>query len=232
MLQPPVPFTVYVIVAAPAAIGVTIPVVVLIAATAVLLDDHMPPLIVDKSVVVPLEQILVSPLKVPAIGAAVMLTDLVAIALRQPLTEVVYVMVAAPADTGVITPLTALIVATAVLLDVQLPPVEVEVKVVLLVAPLVQILCIPLSVPASGPCVTVRLLVAVASAHAPDPDTVYVIIEVPGDKIVIVPVELFIVATKVLEEDHVPPKTVEENDIPVEFVQTDCVPLNVPAESN
>jgi hypothetical protein len=58
-------------------------------------------------------------------------TVLVADALEHPpVPATVYVMVAVPAATPVTTPVEAFTVATAVLLDVQEPPVTVEAKVV------------------------------------------------------------------------------------------------------
>jgi hypothetical protein len=55
------------------------------------------------------------------------------------------------------------------LLLLQLPPVAVEVNVVL---DPTQIACVPLRLPAIGAAVTVTVLVAVALAHPPLPFTV------------------------------------------------------------
>ena len=71
---------------------------------------------------------------------------------------------AVPVLTGVITPVEAFIVATAVLPEDQVPPVIVEAKVVEEVE---QITSVPLKVPALGAAVTVTVLVAVAAAHEP-----------------------------------------------------------------
>jgi hypothetical protein len=115
------------------------PVELLMVATAVLLDVHTPPETVDANEIpVELVQTACVPLNVPALGAAVTVTVLVAVALGQPIPATVYVMFAVPAATGVIRPV-ASIVATEVLPDDHVPPVEVEVNVVVLVPPLVQI---------------------------------------------------------------------------------------------
>ena len=78
-------------------------------------------------------------------------------------------MVAVPAATPVTTPVEAFTVATpAALLD-QLPPLTFEVNVVVSA---IQILCVPLSVPAEAGAVTVTVLVSVALAQPPVPVTV------------------------------------------------------------
>ena len=78
-------------------------------------------------------------------------------------------MVAVPAATPVTTPVEAFTAATpAALLD-QLPPLTVEANVVV---PAIQILCVPLRVPAEAGAVTVTVLVAVALAQPPIPVTV------------------------------------------------------------
>ena len=56
----------------------------MIVATAVLPDVQAPPDTVEANVVVPLEQTVCVPLKVPAVGAAVTVTVLVAVAFAQP----------------------------------------------------------------------------------------------------------------------------------------------------
>ena len=131
---------------------------------------------------------------------------------------------AVPAATPVITPVVLFIVAIAVLLDVHAPPLWVELKVVALPT---QTVAVPLKVPAVGAAVTVTLRVAVYVL--PQIMTVYVIVAVPAETPEIAPVELFIVATPVLFEDHVPPLT-EELKVDVPFEQMVCVPLSVPAE--
>ena len=127
-----------------------------------------------------------------------------------------------------ITPVDASIVATAVLLDDQVPPETVDVNVVVLVPPLVQIACVPLNVPAIGAAVTVTSLVAVALAQPPVPTTVYVIVDVPGAKPEINPDVPLIEATTVLLELQVPPVPLVVNVVVVEE-QIPCVPLTVPA---
>jgi len=83
--QPPVPVTVYVIVDVPAATGEITPVEELIVATPVEPDVQVPPALpFVVKVVVPFEQIACVPLKVPAFGAVVTVTSLVAVAFEQP----------------------------------------------------------------------------------------------------------------------------------------------------
>ena len=81
-------------------------------------------------------------------------------------------MVAVPAAIGVITPVEASIVATVMLLEDHEPPATSDENVVVLVPPLVHIDCVPLSVPATGPCATVRSNVADALSQPPVPVTV------------------------------------------------------------
>ncbi|MFM8658825.1 MAG: hypothetical protein ACKOCQ_02670 [Candidatus Nitrosotenuis sp.] len=168
--QPPVPVTVYVITEVPAATAATAPVEALIVATEVVAEDQLPPVTEEDSVDEPLEQIAVVPEMVPADGAAVTVTVLVAVALAQPPVPVtVYVIVAVPAATPVTTPVDELTVAIEALLVVQAPPETVEVNVE--VAP-TQIPCVPDSVPAEGTAVTVTVAVVVALAQPPLPVTV------------------------------------------------------------
>jgi len=84
LAHPPEPSTVYVIVATPAATPVTTPVFETTVAIEVLLDVHDPPATVDVKVrVAPIHTVCV-PLRVPAVGNAVMVIALVAVALAQP----------------------------------------------------------------------------------------------------------------------------------------------------
>ena len=79
-------------------------------------------------------------------------------------------MVAVPAATPDITPVPDTTVATAVFDDDHAPPVlPLDVKVV---EPVLQIACVPLSVPAFGAAVTETVLVAVALEQPPIPVTV------------------------------------------------------------
>ena len=79
-------------------------------------------------------------------------------------------MVEVPAETPVTTLVEAFTVATALLDDVQAPPVApLLVNVVL---PVEHIDCVPLIVPAFGAAVTVTALIAVAFAQPPLPVTV------------------------------------------------------------
>ena len=71
-------------VAVPAAIPVTSPVVALMVATAGVLLDQAPPVTVEVKVDVPLTQMPWLPLRVPAVGAAVTVMVRVAVALAQP----------------------------------------------------------------------------------------------------------------------------------------------------
>jgi len=71
-------------VAVPADTAATAPELASIVATDVLLEDHVPPEPLVLNVVEPLEQIAVVPLIVPAFGAAVTVTVLVAVAFEQP----------------------------------------------------------------------------------------------------------------------------------------------------
>ena len=71
-------------VAVPAVKPVTRPVVALTVATAGVLLDQEPPVMVEVKVGVPLTQMLWFPLSVPAVGAVVTVTVRVAVALAQP----------------------------------------------------------------------------------------------------------------------------------------------------
>ena len=145
-------------IADPAATPVTTPVDELMVAALVLLDDHVPPTFpFEDKVVEPLEQIAVVPLIVPAFGAAVTVTVLVAVAFEQPPVPVtVYVMIAEPADTADTAPVDELIVATEALSDDHVPPLFP--LVVNVVEPFEQIAVVPLMVPALGAAVTVTTL--------------------------------------------------------------------------
>jgi hypothetical protein len=79
-------------------------------------------------------------------------------------------MVEVPADTGVITPVDAFIVAMAVSDDDHAPP-ESPSDVNVVVS-LEHIACVPLTVPAFGAEVTVTVCIAVALEHPPEPITV------------------------------------------------------------
>jgi len=94
----------------------------------------------------------------------------VAVAFEHPPVPVtVYVITDDPPLTVVITPDVALMVATPVLPDDHVPPLTVELNVVV---PPKQTDVVPLSVPVDGGAVTVTVLVAVASAQPPVPATV------------------------------------------------------------
>jgi hypothetical protein len=75
---------------------------------------------------------------------------------------------------------------------------------------------------------TVNNKVAVAFEHPPDPDTIYVIVDVPALKPETAPVDASIVATVGVPLLHVPPVIVELNDeVPPTHIV--CVPDKVPA---
>ena len=63
---------------------VTSPVVALTVATAGVLLDQAPPVVVEEKGVVAFTQMLCVPLRIPAVGAAVTVTVRVAVALAQP----------------------------------------------------------------------------------------------------------------------------------------------------
>jgi hypothetical protein len=112
-----------VIVAVPAATAVTTPEEAFTVATASSLLVQAPPASpFELKVVVPLEQIACVPLIVPALGAAVTVTVLVAVSFAQPPVPVItYLIVVVPAATGVITPV-ELTVATPVFTELHAPP--------------------------------------------------------------------------------------------------------------
>jgi len=117
-------------------------------AIAVLLEDQVPPATSEENVVVALEQTVCVPLNLPELGSCVIETVLVADSfVHPPVPITVYVIVAVPADTGVISPVVALMVAIDVLLEDHVPPVPVVVKVDV---PFEQIACAPDNVPGLG----------------------------------------------------------------------------------
>ena len=71
-------------VAVPAVMPVTSPVVALTVATAGVLLDQDPPVVVEEKGVVAFTQMFCVPLRIPAVGAAVTVTVRVAVALAQP----------------------------------------------------------------------------------------------------------------------------------------------------
>jgi hypothetical protein len=142
----------------PALTGVTTPVDVLMLATAVVAEDQDPPLTEELKVEVPLEQMAVVPEIVPAEGAVVTVTFLVAVAFGHPFAPVtVYVMVAVPAATPVIVPADADAILTFE--EVQVPPETVEVNVV--VDP-THTDCVPDKVPAEVAGLMVITILSVA----------------------------------------------------------------------
>ena len=92
----------------------------------------------------------------PALGVAVTVTVLVAVAFEHPPDPTtVYVIVAVPAVTPVITPEEVFTVAMDVLDELQVPPLTVEAKVVV---PVPQIACVPDKFPEDGGAVTVTVI--------------------------------------------------------------------------
>jgi hypothetical protein len=158
-----------VIVAVPDATAVITPVELFTVATATSPLVHTPPaspLVLN--VVVPFEQIACVPLSVPALGAAVIVTVLVAVSFEQPpLPVTTYLIVVVPAATGVTSPVLASTVATPVFNELKVPvmsPFEENV-----VVPSEQIDWVPDNEPAFGSVVTVTSLFAVASLQPPAP---------------------------------------------------------------
>jgi hypothetical protein len=131
-------------VAVPAVRPVTSP-VLLTVATAGLLESQVPLVEVGMNVVVLPIQISCVPLIVPGLIGWVTNTVLVAVAMPQPGTMMVYRMDALPTVNPVTTPVVGLTVATAVFVDDQVPPTSVEARVVV---PPRQIACWPLMIPA------------------------------------------------------------------------------------
>ena len=154
----------------PVPIGVINPVEEFIDALSELPLLQLPPLVVELNVVVPFEQIACVPLSVPATGAAVTVTVLVAVSLLQPpLPATTYLIVVVPAATPVTTP-EPFTVATEVLTLDHVPPVLPSLlnEVVLPT----QIFCSPVKAPAFTAAVIVTVLVAVALSQPPVPVTV------------------------------------------------------------
>jgi len=145
------------------------------------------------------------PLTVPAFGAVVTVTVLVAVTFEHPPVPVtVYVIVDVPATTGVITPVVEFTVAIVVALEVHDPPVfPFELNVVVL---LVHNAWFPLIVPAFGAAVIVTSLIAVAFKQPPVPVTVYVIVSIPAATPVTNPDEALTVAIDNGLEVHTPPE--------------------------
>ena len=150
----------------PAETPVTTPELLFTVATAVLSELQEPPAVpLLVKVVVPPTQIAGVPANVPALGGAVTVTTNDAVAFEHPPEPTtVYVIVAVPAETPLTTPVVEFTVATPVLPELQVPPVTVELKVVL---PPTQIPWVPLNVPALGAAVTVTVRVAVTLEEQP-----------------------------------------------------------------
>lgn len=122
-------------------------------AIAALLLLQLPPLTASVNVIVDPVQTLAGPLIVPAVGAAVIVTAVVADAVPQLLVTV-YVIVAVPADTPLTTPVALLMLAIVGELLLHVPPLVVLVSVV--VAP-THAVVVPLIVPANGSGSTVMV---------------------------------------------------------------------------
>jgi hypothetical protein len=132
-------------------------------------EVQVPPLAVEVKVVTLPTQRAEVPVMVPALGAAVTVITKVEEALAQPPVPLtVYVIVAVPAAAPVTTP-ALLIGAMLEEVEVQVPPLAVEVKVVTLPTQRAEV---PVMVPALGAAVTVTANCAIASEQPPDPATV------------------------------------------------------------
>ena len=173
------PPVLYVIVVVPPATAFTTPVDGLIVATAGLELDHVPPGVASVNVVVPAWQTV----KVPAIGPGVGTIFTVVVVEHPP--PIVYVIIAVPPDTPVITPELEPIVATAVLLLAHVPPAERLDKVLVVPEHMVVVPVIGFTKPANVTVigtVTVDPVQAVEVAVA-----VYVVVTV-GLTVIVAPV--------------------------------------------
>ena len=187
---------------------------------------QVPPVTEELNTVVPVIQIDVPPLNVPATGGVVTVNVLEVLASAQPPVPVtVYVIVTVPAAIPVIKPVVLLMNAILLSELTQVPPVVEELNELV---PPIQIACTPLNVPALGGAVTFINRTAVAFAQPPVPATEYVIVAVPAATPVTNPVEEFIVAIEPLELVQLPPE-IEEESVLVPAIQIACVPDNVPA---
>jgi hypothetical protein len=130
-----------------------------------------------------------------------------------------------PAAIPATAPVVASIVATVIVEELQVPPLTVELKVVV---PEIHISGVPLNTPAVGGAVTVTVLVADTSEQPPVPVIVYVIVAVPTAIPVTSPLAASTVAIVFAELDHTPPETVELNVVDPS-IQIACVPSSVPA---
>jgi hypothetical protein len=140
-----------------------------ILATEAFIAVQVPPLPVELKVVTLPTQRAEVPVMVPALGAAVTFITKVEEALAQPPVPLtVYVIVAVPAAVPVTTP-ALLIGAMLEEVEVQVPPLAVEVKVVTLPTQRAEV---PVMVPALGAAVTVITKVEEALAQPPVPLTV------------------------------------------------------------
>lgn len=156
--------------AVPELTPVTLPVAESTVAIAALLDDHVPPNILDeKKLSSPIHKSCL-PFNVPAVGAAVIVTVRIAETLVQPpVPETVYDRVAVPTDSPVTSPEVSFIDAIVGLLDDQIPPdIEDENADV----PPMQTSCMPLNVPAIGGLVTFIVREATAGGQLPLAGTV------------------------------------------------------------
>ena len=154
----------------------------------------------------------------PALGAVVTVTVLVAVSFEQPPVPVtMYRIVVVPAATAVITPDASTVATPSFVLSHEPPEFPLDVNVVV---PLEQIACVPLKVPAFAAVVTVTVLVAVSFAQPPVPVTIYLMVDVPAATGVIIPVEEFTVATPVLVELQAPPVSPSVVKVTVPFEQS------------
>ena len=205
----------------PAERPVTTP-VVLTVATAVLVLDQVPPDAASVRVILALVHTRAGPLMQPAVGVRFTVTGAVVSEVPQELlTE--YVMVTLPVVMPVTTP-DELTVATVLLELIQVPPLTLGVRVMLLPVHTDEG---PVRLPAGKDELTVTTMVAWALPQVLV--TVYIIVSVPA---LIPPTrpELFTVA-KPLVALQVPPLTVGVRVMP-EPMHTKLVPPRVPALGN
>jgi hypothetical protein len=218
---PQLPATVYDIVAVPVEPPVTTPDVLTEATDGAELL-HTPPVIELLKAVVAPGHIMSVPVIVPA--DAVELTVIMRVALAVPqLPVTVYDIVVVPDATPVTTP-DALTVATDAEEELHTPPPAVLARAVVDPA---QTVAVPVMVPAEGAALTV--IVCVAVAVPPLPETVYEIVAEPGAIPVTTPVELT-EAIPVADELQTPPVTVLESAIE-DPAQTTVPPDMVPADT-
>lgn len=214
--------TVYDIVVVPTNKPVTIPDDEPTVAINILAEDHVPPATVLKSVVVSVGHTFVIPVMVPAFVAGLTVTTRVAIAVPQ-LFVTVYDIVLVPAITPLTMPVAEPMVATAVLVDDQMPPVILLLNDVVAAG---HTVAVPDIVPAS--VVELMVTTRVAAAVPQLLETVYEMVDDPNATPVTIPVDEPTVAVVVLVDVQTPPVAVLLSVV-VAAGQTMEIPEMVPA---